>query len=142
MEINNSKDLDNAIALLKNKKKNDVELLKTHFNDIVDSFKPKNLIKSAFKNATEGTSAGSLLLKTAAGIGGSLLNSNVKIGSGNSILAFAANNLKSGVANSVLKNADKIIAWSTAIFNSFNKKNTINDKSKRIENVVDQYGGI
>jgi formylmethanofuran dehydrogenase subunit B len=138
MDINNAKDLDNAIALLKAKKINDAHFLKAHFNDMVESFKPKNLIKSAFKNATEGSSAGGLLLKAAAGIGGTLLNSNVKVGSSNSIIGIATNTLKSGVAGTVLKNADKIIAWGTAIFKSFSKKNTMSDKDKRIENIVDK----
>jgi formylmethanofuran dehydrogenase subunit B len=138
MEINNAKDLDEAIASLKLQKENKAKEIKTQFNEIVESYKPKNLIKSAFKNATEGSSAGGLLLKAAAGIGGSFLNNNLKVSSSNSIMAIATSTLKSGVAGTVLKNADKIIAWGTAIFNSFNKKNTVSDRNKRIENVVDK----
>ncbi len=138
MNINNAKDLDDAIELLKIQKKNEGKMLKVQFKDIAESFKPKNLIKSAFKNATEGSSAGGLLLKAAAGIGGSFLNSNLKLGTSNSIRGIATNTLKSGVAGTVLKNADKIIAWGTAIYNSFSKKNSMSDKNKRIENVVDK----
>jgi formylmethanofuran dehydrogenase subunit B len=138
MDINNAKDLDDAIGMLKTKQKNDAASLKNNFNDLVESLKPKNLIKSAFKNATEGSSAGGLLLKAAAGIGGSLLNNNVKVGKGSSIIGIATNTLKSGMAGTVLKNADKIIAWGTAIFNSFSKKNTVSDRNKRIENVVEK----
>ncbi len=136
MDINNAKDLDEAIASLKLQKENKAKEIKTQFNEIVESYKPKNLIKSAFKNATEGSSAGGLLLKAAAGIGGSFLNNNLKVSSSNSIMAIATSTLKSGVAGTVLKNADKIIAWGTAIFNSFSKKNRVSDKNKRIENVV------
>jgi formylmethanofuran dehydrogenase subunit B len=138
MDINNAKDLDEAIASLKLQKENKAKEIKTQFNEIVESYKPKNLIKSAFKNATEGSSAGGLLLKAAAGIGGSFLNNNLKVSSSNSIMAIATSTLKSGVAGTVLKNADKIIAWGTAIFNSFNKKNSVSDRNKRIENVVDK----
>jgi hypothetical protein len=138
MNINNAKDLDNAIALLKTKQKADAASFKNNFNELVESFKPKNLIKSAFKNATEGTSAGGLLLKAAAGIGGSLLKNGLKVANNNSILGIATNTLKSDMAGTVLKNADKIIAWGTAIFNSFGKKKKDSDINKRIENVVDK----
>jgi formylmethanofuran dehydrogenase subunit B len=138
MTINNAKDLDEAIASLKLQKQENAKALKTEFNEIVESFKPKNLIKSAFKNATEGSSAGGLLLKAAAGIGGSFLNNNLKVGSSNSIIGIATSTLKTGVAGTVLKNADKIIAWGTAIINSFSKKNKVSDINKRIENVVDK----
>jgi hypothetical protein len=138
MNINNAKDLDNAIALLKTKQKADAASFKNNFNELVESFKPKNLIKSAFKNATEGTSAGGLLLKAAAGIGGSLLKNGLKVANNNSILGIATNTLKTDMAGTVLKNADKIIAWGTAIFNSFGKKKKDSDINKRIENVVDK----
>ncbi len=139
MEINNSKDLDDAIALLKSKQKNEAASLKNNFNELVESFKPKNIIKSAFKNATEGSSAGGLLLKTAAGIGGSLLNNGLKVGSNNSILGIVTNKVKSAVATTVLKNADTIIAWSTAIFNSFkNNKDIAKEKGTQYVNMIDE----
>jgi hypothetical protein len=139
MNINNTKDLDDAIALLKTKQKNDAASLKNNFNELLESIKLKNIIKSAFKNATEGSSAGGLLLKAAAGIGGSLLNNNVKVGKGSSIIGIATNTLKSGMAGTVLKNADKIIAWGTAIFNSFtNKKNNAMEKNTHYVNMIDE----
>lgn len=139
MDINSVKDLEDAIALLKIKQKEDAASLKNNFNDLVNSLKPKNLIKSAFKNATEGSSAGGLILKAAAGIGGSLLSNGLKVGSNNSILGIATNTLKSGVASTVLKNSDKIIAWGTAIFNSFtNKKNNSVKKNITHVNMIDE----
>ncbi len=139
MDIQNAKGLDDAIASLKIKQKSDAASLKNNFNELVESIKPKNLIKSAFKNVIEGSSSGALLLKAAAGIGGSLLNSNVKLGSNHSILGIATSTLKSGVAGTVLKNADKIIAWGTAIFNSFtNKKDTSIKKNRQYLNRIDE----
>jgi hypothetical protein len=129
MNIHNTKELDNTIALLKNKKREDAIELKNIFNETVDTLKPKNLIKSAIKNATEGSSVGGLLLKTAAGIGTNLLDKKIKVGNANSIVAIATNTITAGVASTVLQNADKIMAWSTAIVNSFSKKKKIAKKN-------------
>jgi hypothetical protein len=77
------------------------------------------------------------LLKTAAGISGGFLKNNLKLASSSSLMGIATNTLKSGLSGTILKNTDKIIAWGTAIFNSFSSKNKVSDKNKRIENVID-----
>jgi hypothetical protein len=139
MNINNTKDLDDAIALLKIKQENEARALKNNFNEIVELFKPKNLIKSAFENATEGRNASSILLKAAAGIGGSLLKNGLKVANNNSILGIATSALKSSAAGIALNNSDKVIAWGTAIFNSFkNKKNNDIQKNTQYINMIDE----
>jgi hypothetical protein len=121
MQINNARDLDMAIATLESRKTVQEKLLKNQFNETVESFKPKNLIKAAYKSATENGGAGSLLLKAAGNVGTGLLGGKLLAG-GSMLSKLAVTALNAGAADGILNNKDKIFAWGKAIYNNVFKK--------------------
>jgi hypothetical protein len=121
MQINNARDLDMAIATLESRKTVQEKLLKNQFNETVESFKPKNLIKAAYKSATENGGAGSLLLKAAGNVGTGLLGGKLLAG-GSMLSKLAGTALNVGAADGILNNKDKIFAWGKAIYNNVFKK--------------------
>ncbi len=123
MQINNRVDLDSAIASLESSRSLQEKQLRIQFNETVESFKPKNLIKAAYKSATENGGAGSLLLKAAGGIGAGLLGGNLLAGKGGSLISkLAGTALNAGAVDTVINNTDKISAWGKAIYRNLFKK--------------------
>jgi hypothetical protein len=117
MEIKNAIDLEAAIAALEQKRVIQEKILKKQYNDTIDHYRPKNLIKSAFHNVLDPGEAGSNILKAAGGIGAGLLAKNLVFGSATSFLGKVASNaLKVGATNAVINNRDKIAAWGISIF--------------------------
>lgn len=123
MQINNRSDLDSAIASLESRRLVQEKELRIQFNETVESFKPKNLIKAAYKSATENGGAGSLLLKAAGGIGAGLLGNNLLAGKGVSLISkIASTAINAGAVDTVINNTDKISAWGKAIYRNLFKK--------------------
>jgi hypothetical protein len=124
MQINNVQDLDNAIALLENKKIAQEKTLRLQFKETVNSLTPQNLIKAAYKNAVSSNVIGSTLLKTATTVGSTILGG--KLLGGNSLLSkLAGTVINSGTADNLLNNSNtsKVLAWGKAIVkNLFVKK--------------------
>lgn len=123
MQINNVQDLDLAIASLENKKQSQEKLLHLQFTETVESFKPANLIKAAYKNATDSGAIGSTLLKVATGVGTTIIGN--KLFTGSSFLSkLAGTALNAGAGDGVINNnTNKIMAWGKAIAsNLFTKK--------------------
>lgn len=126
MEIKNAIDLDAAIAALEQKRVIQEIILKKQYNDTIDHYRPKNLIKSAFSNVLEPGETGNKILKAAGGIGAGILAKNLVFGSATSFLGkMAGNALKVGATNTVINNRDKIAAWGISIFKNLftNKEN-------------------
>lgn len=124
MEIKNVVELKAAIAALEQKKVIQEAILKKQYHDTVDHYKPKNLLKSAFKNAMEPGETGSTILKAAGSIGAGFLAKNLVFGGpATSIVGkIASNALKIGATNSVFNNTDTIAAWAISIYkNLFTK---------------------
>jgi hypothetical protein len=72
MKSNNQIDqLEQKIALLKNKQKYDLELLKTHFHYAYEGLKPVNIIKKTLSNVISSSEIKANLLK---GMANYLLN--------------------------------------------------------------------
>ncbi len=117
MEIKNAIDLEVAIAALEQKRVIQEKILKKQYNDTIDHYRPKNLIKSAFHNILDPGEAGSNILKAAGGISAGLLAKNLVFGGATSFLGKVASNaLKVGATNAVINNRDKIAAWGISIF--------------------------
>lgn len=133
MEIKNAIDLEAAIAALEQKRIIQEKILKKQYNDTIDHYRPKNLIKSAFNNVLEPGETGSTILKAAGGIGAGLLAKNLVFGGATSFLGKVASNaLKIGATNTVINNRDKIAAWGISIFkNLFAKKENDRTVSKQ-----------
>ena len=125
MEINNVTDLNAAIMALEQKRIIQEAILKKQYNDTIDHYKPKNLIKSAFQNIMEPGETGHTILKAAGGIGAGLLAKNLFVGSAaTSFLGkLASNAIKLGASNTVFNNTDKITAWGISIYKNLFTKN-------------------
>lgn len=121
MNINTLTELDEAIETLEHKKLHNKQALTVQFTETVDTYKPKNLLKAAIKNATEDGSTAAVLLKAAGGIGAGILGG--KFLAGGSILSkIAGVAIKTGAVEGVINNKDKILAWGKAIYNNVLKK--------------------
>ncbi len=122
MKINNVQGLEETIAELEQKKLQQKQRLVHEFNIVVDQYKPKNILKAAFKNATDGTGVGSILLKAAATIGSAALGG--KLLAGSSVLSRVAGTaINAGAVENILQEKNKIIAWTKSIYkNVFQKK--------------------
>lgn len=124
MSINNAAELNIAIQQLELKKKRQEEELTQHFHDTVDSFKPKNMIKSAVSKIGD-PGVISTILKTAGSLGVGFLTTKLAGGaaatsSGRSVISSL---LKQSAAKSVFSNFDKIKAYGVSTFhNLFGKK--------------------
>ncbi len=136
MEIKNAIDLDTAIAEMEKKKVIQEAILKNQYRETLDHYRPKNLIKSAFKNVLEPGDTGNTILKTVGGIGAGLLAKNLVFGAGATSLIgkFASNALKVGATNTVINNKDKIAAWGISIYKNLFTKNNKTDSSNIINN--------
>ncbi len=123
MQINNVQDLDIAIASLEHKKLSQEKLLRQEFVETINSFKPVNIIKAAYKNATETGTLGSTLLKAAASVGITTWGSKL-LDSNSLLLGKLAGSALNNVANNdFFNNTNKIMAWGKAIVgNLFRKK--------------------
>ncbi len=136
MEIKNVIDLDAAIADLEKKKVIQEAILKNQYHETIEHYRPKNLIKSAFKNVLEPGETGNTILKTVGGIGAGLLAKNLVFGAGATSLIgkFASNALKVGATNTVINNKDKIAAWGISIYKNLFTKSKRTDSSRLVEN--------
>jgi outer membrane murein-binding lipoprotein Lpp len=139
MEITNVIELKAAIAALEQKRVIQEAILKKQYNDTIDHYRPKNLIKSAFSNILEPGETGNTILKAAGGIGAGFLAQNLLAGGAATsfIGKLASNAIKMGATNTVFNNTDKIAAWGKSIYkNLFTKdhshhSNVLNNKDGR-----------
>lgn len=136
MQINNVIDLDAAIAEMEKKRVIQESILKNQYRETIDHYRPKNLIKSAFKGVLEPGETGNTILNTVGGIGAGLLAKNLVFGAGaTSIIGkFASNALKVGATNTVINNKDKIAAWGISIYKNLFTSNKKTDSSNIINN--------
>jgi len=136
MEINNAIDLDSAIAAMEKKKVIQEAILKNQYHETIEHYKPKNLIKSAFKNVLEPGETGNTILKTVGGIGAGLLAKNIVFGAGATsfIGKLASNAFKIGATNAVINNKDKIAAWGISIYKNLFTKSKKTDSAALLNN--------
>ena len=136
MQINNVIDLDAAIAEMEKMRVIQETILKNQYRETINHYRPKNLIKSAFKGALEPGETGNTILKTVGGIGAGLLAKNLVFGAGATSLLgkFASNALKVGATNTVINNKDKIAAWGISIYKNLFTKNKKTDSANIINN--------
>ncbi len=121
MAINTIENINKAIAACEAKKATQQNDLKLHFKLIVESYKPKNILKEAYKNATENGRAGKMLLKAAGGIGAGVLGG--KLLAGGSLIGKIANTaISAGAIDGLINNKEKILAWGKAIYNNVLKR--------------------
>jgi hypothetical protein len=105
-----SDNLKLAIATLKAKQKEDLDSIKDHFEEIYESLKPINLIKSTFNEVKESPDLLRGMVGSAIGTGvGFLMRKLFFKPSKNPIRNLAANAVQSIVSKFVNNHADKIV---------------------------------
>ncbi len=125
MEITNVIELNAAIAALEQKRVIQEAMLKKQYNDTIDHYRPKNLIKSAFSNMLGPGETSNTILKAAGGIGAGFLAQNLLVGGAATsfIGKLASNAIKMGATNTVMNNTDTIAAWGKSIYKNLFTKN-------------------
>jgi hypothetical protein len=124
MIINNSRELEEAIQALEQKKITQEKELVEQFHATVESFKPGNLIRSSLGKLGKSELLGPVL-KTAGSLGLGLLTNKLM---GGAVVAKGAGNvfsslLRQQAGRAVINNFDKIKAYGAAIYkNMFTKK--------------------
>ena len=110
MEISNSAQLTEAIALLKVEAEIKKTVLQDQFNETYESLKPINLIKGAFSKIPAGGIAGAAI-NTTLGLGVGILSKKLLIGKSTNIFKRVIGSvIKLAVAKVVAKNSDAIKA--------------------------------
>lgn len=106
MEINNSTDLENAIALLSIKNKAQTSAIKNQFADVVESLKPARLLKAAVSNIAENPGIAKVAIGTIVAVEAGGLSKKLIIGkSGNIFRRIIGTAVEFAVARSVLGNS-------------------------------------
>ena len=107
MEINNSIDLENAIALLSLKNKSQNSALKNQFADAVDSLKPARLLKAAaVNNLADNPGVAKVAIGTIVAVEAGGLSKKLIVGkSGNIFRRIIGTVVELAVARSVLGNS-------------------------------------
>jgi len=122
-KINSIADLDEAIWLLEIKQSRDGLLMKEQFRDTVESLKPVNLIKNAFKELSTPAFKGNLLDIAISMAAGYVSKKVVIGGTHNPIKQLFGNLIQMRVTSVVSKNTDGIKSTAVNLLSSlFNKK--------------------
>jgi hypothetical protein len=110
MEINNSEQLAEAIALLQVEAEVKKTILQEQFDETYESLKPINLIKGAFNKIPAGGIAGAAI-KTTLGLGVGILSKKLLVGKSTNIFKRAVGSvIKLAVAKVIAKNSDTLQA--------------------------------
>lgn len=106
MEINNSNDLDMAIASLSQKNKVQTAALKNQFGEVIESLKPARLLKAAVNNIAEHPDVAKVAVGTIVAVEAGVLSRKLIVGkSGNIFRRIIGTVVEFTVARSVLGNS-------------------------------------
>jgi hypothetical protein len=118
--IANTSDLDVAIKRLERKKALMEEDLKDHVHTILESLKPKNILKHTIEEVQESTELKHNLFKVALGLGAGYFSRKLVIGKSAGLVKKALGTaLQYGITNFVAKRNDK----PDGVYPSTGKKN-------------------
>lgn len=124
MKIRNNADLKQTILYLNNKRKLEESEIKEHFSEVKESLRPANIIKSVFKEVASAPSVQQKVLGISLGLTVGMLSKRMILGKTKTMVGnFIGNAIEMRVAHLIDKNAPKIQAVSTAIYETlFNRK--------------------
>ena len=106
MDINNSTELENAIAILSLKNKEQTRELKNQFADTLESLKPAKLLKAAINNIAENPGVAKVAIGTIVAVEAGGLSKKLIIGKSSNILRrIVGTVVEFAVARSVLGNS-------------------------------------
>lgn len=112
MSINNTATLQKAIDELQIECNEKKRLLQGQFNDVVESFKPHNLLKSAVKDITDTPGIAKTAIETSIAIGAGVLSKKLIVGSSTNMFkkmlgGIAEFTVANGISNNAAAIADK-----------------------------------
>ena len=109
MDITNSTQLQQQIAYLHSKSDNQKAAIRTHFNKVVESMKPINLLKSTVKDIGESPGLAKTAIGTSVAIGAGVLSKKMIIGKSNNIFKRVLGTVvEFAVARSIANNSEAI----------------------------------
>lgn len=121
--ITSAADLKNAIQTIEAECAVSGQLLKEQFHDTYESFKPVNLFKSAFKDATTSPSVIDNLLVTGVSLAAGYLSKKIITGSSdNKFRKLMGSVLQSEVINLIVQHPEAIKSFGQFIFQQFFRK--------------------
>lgn len=123
-KITTTAELKDAIALLENKRMDEIQSIKEQFNQISETYRPLNIMKSAFRELTSSPDLKENVLNTTIGMAAGYLSKKIFIGlSHNPLRKLLGGILQYGMTNIVAKHPDGIKTVGAGIFkNIFAKK--------------------
>lgn len=126
-KITNSQELKNAIELLEVEQSVDGQLLKDQFLDILDSFKPVNLIENTLKDIISSPYLMNNALDTSISMATGYLSKKIVVGASDNIFRklFGAF-LQHGVTGFIARNPEAIKAIGQFIFQRIFPKKEMN----------------
>ncbi len=109
MKIKNSADLKQTIAALEIKRRMQENDLVCGTRNLFESLKPANILKSTFEEVASSSELPGKMLSAVIGMGAGILSKKIMVGKSAGILKkIAGTALEYGIANTVVKNSDKI----------------------------------
>jgi hypothetical protein len=124
-KITTSQELKEIINLLESRKVEQLGLLKTEANIVLESMRPENIIKNALRNALESANLKDNIVDGLLGLAVGFLSKKILVGGeNNNPLKNALGSLiQLGITNLVAKNADDIKSTGKSFLsNLFSKK--------------------
>lgn len=123
MELKSKADLDQAIARMEHLKHQQKEEIVFLFKETTHSLNPVNIIKEKISDLTEPGETRNSLITTVGGMAAGMLTKKLIIGKTNNIVtSFLGNLIKTGTFGLIQGHADKIEAYSKAIYHNLIKK--------------------
>ena len=109
MNITTAAELEKAVEQLHERANQEKDLLRNHFSEIIDSFKPVNLLRSTVKNISGGSAIATAAMGTTVAIGAGVFLKKIIAGkSPNMFKRLLGTLLELAVARSITKNQDAI----------------------------------
>ncbi len=109
MEITNTAGLKSAIAELQAKSESQKIILRQQFNEVIESIKPVNLLKSTVKDIAESPGIAKAAIGTTVAIGAGVLSKKMIIGTSTNIFKrMLGGVVQFVVAKSIANNSDAI----------------------------------
>lgn len=109
MNITTAAELEKAVEQLHQRANQEKDLLRNHFSEIIDSFKPVNLLRSTVKNISGGSAIATAAMGTTVAIGAGVFLKKIIAGkSPNMFKRLLGTLLELAVARSITKNQDAI----------------------------------
>lgn len=131
-KITSVEELKVAISLLESKQKEQGQLLKQQFRLTYESLKPINLIKNAFKEATQSSNIKSNIVDVSLGLVSGYLSKGLLVrGSHNPLKKVLGAVLQMGVTNFVTKKSEIIKSTGASLLKKIFNKQHVDSETER-----------